>query len=112
MASTIDQRHVPTRSRRGARRGQSNRGPCQAAALATGLGVEGVRTQPLPSSHDLNNLVYDTLFWSQGKEDPQPWLAERADPSPDHKSRTVKLRPNVEVGRLDRDTEGTATEKG
>ena len=40
----------------------------------------------LPSSHDLNNLVYDTLFWSQVKEDPEPWLAERADPSPDRKS--------------------------
>ncbi len=49
----------------------------------------------LPSSHDLNNLVYDTLFWSQVKEDPEPWLAERADPSPDRKSWTVKLRPGV-----------------
>jgi ABC-type transport system substrate-binding protein len=49
----------------------------------------------LPSSHDLNNLVYDTLFWSQVKEDPEPWLAERADPSPDRKSWTVKLRPDV-----------------
>jgi peptide/nickel transport system substrate-binding protein len=49
----------------------------------------------LPSSHDLNNLVYDTLFWSQVKEDPEPWLAERADPSADRKSWTVKLRPDV-----------------
>jgi peptide/nickel transport system substrate-binding protein len=49
----------------------------------------------LPTSHDLNNLVYDTLFWSQVKEDPEPWLAERADPSPDRKSWTVKLRPDV-----------------
>ncbi len=49
----------------------------------------------LPSSHDLNNLVYDTLFWSQVKEDPEPWLAERADPSADRKSWTVKLRPGV-----------------
>jgi peptide/nickel transport system substrate-binding protein len=50
----------------------------------------------LPSSHDLNNLVYDTLFWSQVKEDPEPWLAERADPSPDRRSWTVKLRPGVQ----------------
>ena len=49
----------------------------------------------LPTSHDLNNLVYDTLFWSQVKEDPEPWLAERADPSPDRKSWTVHLRPGV-----------------
>ena len=49
----------------------------------------------LPTSHDLNNLVYDTLFWSQVKEDPEPWLAERADPSPDRKSWTVKLRPGI-----------------
>jgi peptide/nickel transport system substrate-binding protein len=49
----------------------------------------------LPSSHDLNNLVYDTLFWSQVREEPEPWLAERADPSPDRKSWTVKLRPGV-----------------
>ena len=49
----------------------------------------------LPSSHDLNNLVYDTLSWSQVREEPEPWLAERADPSPDRKSWTVKLRPDV-----------------
>jgi peptide/nickel transport system substrate-binding protein len=49
----------------------------------------------LPTSHDLNNLVYDTLFWSQVKEDPEPWLAERAEPSPDRKSWTVHLRPGV-----------------
>ena len=33
----------------------------------------------LPTSHDLTNLVYDTLFWSQVKEDPEPWLAEAQD---------------------------------
>jgi peptide/nickel transport system substrate-binding protein len=49
----------------------------------------------LPTTHDLTNLVYDTLFWSQVKEDPEPWLAERADPSPDRKVWTVKLRPGV-----------------
>jgi hypothetical protein len=26
----------------------------------------------LPVSHDLTNLVYDTLFWSQVKADPEP----------------------------------------
>ena len=49
----------------------------------------------LPTSHDLTNMVYDTLFWSQVKEDPEPWLAERADPSPDRKVWTVKLRDGV-----------------
>ncbi len=49
----------------------------------------------LPVSHDLTNLVYDTLFWSQVKDDPEPWLAERADPSPDRKQWTVKLRAGV-----------------
>jgi peptide/nickel transport system substrate-binding protein len=49
----------------------------------------------LPVSHDLTNLMYDTLFWSQVKDDPEPWLAERADPSPDRKHWTVKLRAGV-----------------
>ena len=49
----------------------------------------------LPVSHDLTNLVYDTLFWSQVKDDPEPWLAERAEPSPDRKQWTVTLRPGV-----------------
>jgi peptide/nickel transport system substrate-binding protein len=49
----------------------------------------------LPVSNDLTHLVYDALFWSQVKEDPEPWLAERADPSPDRKVWTVKLRAGV-----------------
>jgi peptide/nickel transport system substrate-binding protein len=49
----------------------------------------------LPDVHDTVNLIYDTLFWSQVKENPEPWLAERADPSPDRKSWTVKLRPGI-----------------
>jgi peptide/nickel transport system substrate-binding protein len=49
----------------------------------------------LPTTHDLTNLVYDTLFWSQVREDPEPWLATSAEPSPDYKSWTVKLRPGV-----------------
>lgn len=49
----------------------------------------------LPNTHDLVNMVYDTLFWSQVKEDPEPWLAERADPSEDRKVWTVGLRSGV-----------------
>ncbi|MGH9263773.1 MAG: ABC transporter substrate-binding protein [Acidimicrobiales bacterium] len=49
----------------------------------------------LPVSHDLTNLIYDTLFWSQVKADPEPWLAESAEPSADYTSWTVKLRPGV-----------------
>ncbi|MFP5317040.1 MAG: ABC transporter substrate-binding protein [Acidimicrobiia bacterium] len=49
----------------------------------------------LPTTHDFVNLVYDTLFWSQVKEDPEPWLAESAEPSNDYRSWTVKLREGV-----------------
>jgi peptide/nickel transport system substrate-binding protein len=49
----------------------------------------------IPTTHDLVHLVYDSLFWSQVKEDPEPWLAERADPSPDRRVWTVKLRPGL-----------------
>lgn len=44
---------------------------------------------------DLLMLVYDSLFWSQVSEDPEPWLAESATPSPDLRSWTVTLRPDV-----------------
>jgi peptide/nickel transport system substrate-binding protein len=49
----------------------------------------------LPVSHDLTNLVYDTLFWSQVKADPEPWLATGAEPNEDRTQWTVKLRPGV-----------------
>ena len=49
----------------------------------------------LPVSHDLTNLVYDTLFWSQVKADPEPWLATSAEPNDDRTQWTVKLRPGV-----------------
>src|SRR5437763_1539285 len=49
----------------------------------------------LPVTNDLVHLMYDSLFWSQVKEDPEPWLAERADPSPDQRVWTVKLRAGV-----------------
>ncbi|MGI8427037.1 MAG: ABC transporter substrate-binding protein, partial [Actinomycetota bacterium] len=48
-----------------------------------------------PNTHDLLNLVYDTLFWSQSRLSPEPWLAEKASPSPDRKVWTVKLRSGV-----------------
>ena len=49
----------------------------------------------LPDVHDTVNLIYDTLFWSQVKENPEPWLAERAEASADQKTWTVTLRPGI-----------------
>jgi peptide/nickel transport system substrate-binding protein len=46
----------------------------------------------IPSTHDVVHLVYDSLFWSQVKDDPEPWLAESAEPSADQRVWTVKLR--------------------
>lgn len=51
--------------------------------------------QGLPVTHDLVNLVYDTLFWSQVKEEPEPWLAESAEPNDDYTEWTVTLRDGV-----------------
>lgn len=48
-----------------------------------------------PNTHDLVNLVYDTLFWSQARRDPEPWLAESAESSPDARVWTVRLRRGV-----------------
>ena len=48
-----------------------------------------------PATNDIQHLVYDSLFWSQAKADPEPWLAERAEPSPDDKVWTVTLRDDV-----------------
>ena len=45
---------------------------------------------------DLVMLVYDSLYWSQVSQDPEPWLAESATASEDFRTWTVKLRPNVE----------------
>ncbi|MPZ64417.1 MAG: hypothetical protein GEU83_02425 [Pseudonocardiaceae bacterium] len=44
---------------------------------------------------DLLMLVYDSLFWSQVSEDPEPWLAESATPSNDFRTWTVTLRPDL-----------------
>lgn len=49
----------------------------------------------LPTTNDLVHLVYDSLFWSQVKQNPEAWLALSATPSPDRTTWTVKLRPGV-----------------
>lgn len=48
-----------------------------------------------PNTNDLVALVYDSLFWSQVKQDPEPWLAESAEPNGDFTQWTVKLRQGV-----------------
>jgi peptide/nickel transport system substrate-binding protein len=48
-----------------------------------------------PNTHDLLSLVYDSLFWSQVSADPEPWLAERAEPNADSTVWTVTLRDGV-----------------
>lgn len=48
-----------------------------------------------PNTNDLVSLVYDTLFWSQVREDPEPWLAERAESNDDFTEWTVTLREGV-----------------
>ncbi|HVL99854.1 MAG TPA: ABC transporter substrate-binding protein [Egibacteraceae bacterium] len=48
-----------------------------------------------PNTHDLVHLVYDSLFWSQARDDPEPWLAESAEPSEDYTTWTVSLRDDV-----------------
>ncbi len=49
----------------------------------------------LPITHDFTMLVYDTLFWSQSRLDPEPWLAESAEASADLRTWTVSLRNDV-----------------
>ncbi|MFP5364183.1 MAG: ABC transporter substrate-binding protein [Thermoleophilia bacterium] len=44
---------------------------------------------------DLLMMVYDSLFWSQTTDDPEPWLAQSATASDDNQTWTVKLRPNL-----------------
>ena len=51
--------------------------------------------QALPITHDFTMLVYDTLFWSQSRLDPEPWLATGAEPSEDFRTWTVTLRDDV-----------------
>ena len=51
--------------------------------------------QALPLTHDFTMLVYDTLFWSQSRLDPEPWLATGAEPSEDFRTWTVTLRDGV-----------------
>ncbi len=48
-----------------------------------------------PATNDIQHLVYDSLFWSQVKAEPEPWLAEKAVPSEGGKVWTVTLRQGV-----------------
>jgi peptide/nickel transport system substrate-binding protein len=54
-----------------------------------------ISPQALPITHDFTMLVYDSLFWSQARLDPEPWLATGAEPSDDFRSWTVSLREGV-----------------
>lgn len=54
-----------------------------------------ISPQALPITHDFTMLVYDTLFWSQARTDPEPWLATAAEPSDDLRTWTVTLRDGV-----------------
>ena len=49
----------------------------------------------LPITHDFTMLVYDTLFWSQARLDPEPWLATGSEPNDDFTTWTVSLREGV-----------------
>ena len=51
--------------------------------------------QGLPLTHDFTMLVYDSLFWSQSRLDPEPWLATGAEASDDYRTWTVMLRDGV-----------------
>ena len=51
--------------------------------------------QALPLTHDFTMLVYDSLFWSQSRLDPEPWLATAAEPSENYRTWTVTLRDDV-----------------
>ncbi len=48
-----------------------------------------------PATNDIQHLVYDSLFWSQAKADPEPWLAEKAESAEGGKVWTVTLREGV-----------------
>lgn len=54
-----------------------------------------ITPQALPITHDFTMLVYDTLFWSQSRLEPEPWLATGAEPSDDFRTWTVSLRDDV-----------------
>ncbi len=49
----------------------------------------------LPATNDVVHLVYDSLFWSQVRAEPEPWLAESAEPNADNTQWTVRLREGV-----------------
>lgn len=49
----------------------------------------------LPATNDIQHLVYDALFWSQVKDDPEPWLAESAESTDGGSTWDVRLRDDV-----------------
>lgn len=51
--------------------------------------------QAQPITHDFTMLVYDTLFWSQSRLNPEPWLATGVEPSEDFRTWTIALRDDV-----------------
>ncbi len=54
-----------------------------------------IRPMAQPLTHDLTNLVYDTLFWSQASESPEGFLATGAESSDDARTWTITLREGV-----------------
>lgn len=48
-----------------------------------------------PATNDIQHLVYDSLFWSQAKAEPEPWLADKAESTDGGKIWTVTLREGV-----------------
>ncbi|HET7487006.1 MAG TPA: ABC transporter substrate-binding protein [Acidimicrobiales bacterium] len=49
----------------------------------------------LPATNDIQHMVYDSLFWSQVKANPEPWLARSADTSDGGRTWDVTLRDDV-----------------
>lgn len=54
-----------------------------------------ISPQALPITHDFTMLVYDTLFWSQTRFDPEPWLATGVEASDDFRTWTVSLQDGI-----------------
>ncbi len=81
----------------GASAGQQEQEPLRVAinGFENNLTPFNVTFGAFPNTHDLVSLVYDSLFWSQVREDPEPWLAEEAEPNEDFTQWTVRLRDGV-----------------
>lgn len=48
-----------------------------------------------PATNDVIHFVYDSLFWSQVRAEPEPWLAESAESNDDGSEWTVTLKDGV-----------------